>query len=297
MLDSTEIMDKSTILENLMENQSYFTESQWTDNRCDLTRPILVNCAGYVKNDTPFVGSRIRKDWYLLLMAERSLTLADDISFLPGQFIIHSPLSPVHYENTSHLLGYYWVHFTGSWVASLLEKIRIEPDRVYTVPSDVMGTLPQEFTRLFREFILRRNGFDEMTASYLSALLVRLGRSIHPSPSESDTTVRRRLEHSIRYIHSHYTEALRIGDLAAIEHLSDGRYRELFRVAFGVSPSEYITNLRLSEACELLVTTDLTVTEVAEQSRYNDVLYFCRLFKKRHGIPPGHFRKKETNLL
>ena len=94
----------------------------------------------------------------------------------------------------------------------------------------------------------------------------------------------------MQHIHFHYTSPLHITELAEMEHLSVSRYREIFHLAFGISPSEYLMKLRITYAQELLISTELSVTEVANACGLEDVLYFCRLFRKKVGMTPGNYR-------
>jgi len=99
----------------------------------------------------------------------------------------------------------------------------------------------------------------------------------------------RKLE-TLAYLHSHFREETRIAELASMEHLSESRYRTVFRRHTGVSPGEYRIALRMQHACELLSQTDITVTEIAADCGYTDVLYFLRIFKNKIGMPPGEYR-------
>ncbi|MOA49378.1 HTH-type transcriptional regulator YesS [compost metagenome] len=57
-----------------------------------------------------------------------------------------------------------------------------------------------------------------------------------------------------------------------------------------ISFIEYLTQLRVAKAQELLETTDLLVNEIAEQVGYNPK-NFIRVFKKQVGLPPGQYRE------
>lgn len=276
-----------------MENQSYYMRGISWDNCRDLTVPLLVNCTGYVKLAQPFSNTGQRKDWYLQLMNEGRLHSGEGDTLSAGQFILRSPERIYRYGlQEGSAMGYYWAHFTGSFVQQLLAENQIEPDRIYTLREEAMPALGREFGLLFREFMLRRPGFEHMAASLLTSILVRLGRGVLADSKDAmDYGLRKRLEQSAAYIHSHYTENISVGTLAAMEHLSDSRFREVFREAFGVPPSEYIIGLRIAHACELLLVTDLTVSQIAEVCGYPDVLYFSRLFHKKIGTPPLSYRK------
>lgn len=146
-----------------------------------------------------------------------------------------------------------------------------------------------QFEQLFQEFMLRDLGFDCSTASIASDILVTLARSCRRKSSLS----RRTLE-SISYLHSSFYKDFPLAKLAELEHMSQSRYREVFRSQTGYSPAEYRTALRMQKACEQLIQTNLSLSEIAVSCGYKDLLYFFRVFKKHCGMTPSEYRKQQT---
>ncbi len=64
-----------------------------------------------------------------------------------------------------------------------------------------------------------------------------------------------------------------------------------FRSAFGMTPSSFLTERRLSEACRLLEETDLGLDEIARQCGYENGFYLSRVFRKNRGIRPSVYRR------
>lgn len=67
----------------------------------------------------------------------------------------------------------------------------------------------------------------------------------------------------------------------------------VFKKNLGVSPTKYINNLKIAYARQLLVYTDLTVTEIAEKCGFENLSHFYHLFKKQYIASPGTFRKRQ----
>ena len=68
--------------------------------------------------------------------------------------------------------------------------------------------------------------------------------------------------------------------------------RRLFQRAFGVTPHQYLTDLRLGRAAELLAIADrasLSVIDIARSCGYRDALHFSRMFKKQYGVAPSQY--------
>jgi len=73
-------------------------------------------------------------------------------------------------------------------------------------------------------------------------------------------------------------------------NLSSQRLRQLFKKETGLSPIQFIRDLRAKKAAYLLRTSFLTIKEVAFHSGAGDISHFVRDFKKRYGVTPSEFR-------
>ena len=98
---------------------------------------------------------------------------------------------------------------------------------------------------------------------------------------------------AIDYIHSNYrSTAVEIKQLAEMCCVSETYFRKLFKKIHGVSPVEYITNLRLEFASHLLRSQLYTVNEVAYKSGFCDSKYFSKIFKKHYNCSPKKFQNQ-----
>lgn len=64
-----------------------------------------------------------------------------------------------------------------------------------------------------------------------------------------------------------------------------------FKKVYGVSPKQYLLNIRMNNAQNLLETTDYTVAEIAAIVGYDNSLYFSRIYHKQKGQAPSDYRK------
>lgn len=76
--------------------------------------------------------------------------------------------------------------------------------------------------------------------------------------------------------------------------ISAAYLRKLFNMVFGVPPHKYILRLRIQKARILLSEDQLKIKDIAEMCGFSSVFYFNRVFSKATGIPPGEFRKDNT---
>lgn len=93
------------------------------------------------------------------------------------------------------------------------------------------------------------------------------------------------------YIQQHYQEALRLEDVSTAVGFNATYFSTLFKKETGQNFMDYLTELRISKAKELLCGEELSVQDVAEQVGYRDLKYFSRLFKKLTGVSPSDYKK------
>jgi AraC-like DNA-binding protein len=97
---------------------------------------------------------------------------------------------------------------------------------------------------------------------------------------------------SIKYINEHFAEDIDLKKLAVIEHYNISYYTEWFKNKMKVSPVEYIQNLRVKKAKELLLNSNLSILQISQMVGYEHNSSFTRVFKYLEKITPAEFRKK-----
>lgn len=98
------------------------------------------------------------------------------------------------------------------------------------------------------------------------------------------------IESALDYIHRYYTEELTLKKVADHIHISRNYFSILFKRLLNQNFIDYVIDLRIKKAKELLEHSTLKVYEVAEQSGFRDVKYFSKMFKKTTGVSPGDYR-------
>ena len=98
-------------------------------------------------------------------------------------------------------------------------------------------------------------------------------------------------EKVIAYIREEYYRPLSLEQLAAYFNFSPKYISNLVKAQTGKSYTDYLTDLRISHAVELLVRTNMEIKEIAAAVGYEDQQYFHRIFKKKTGQTPTQYRK------
>ena len=92
------------------------------------------------------------------------------------------------------------------------------------------------------------------------------------------------------YIHAHVTDRLESREVAKLMHLSPRTLTRLFRRTLGKTFLEYVHELRIGRACEMLIHTDKTVTEICYATGFNNLAHFNRKFRALKSRTPRAYR-------
>lgn len=99
------------------------------------------------------------------------------------------------------------------------------------------------------------------------------------------------IEDIISYINNNITTDLSLENLANKASFSPIYFHKLFKVSTGKNLREYIEDQRIKKAIELLISTNLTLTEIAYECGFSSQSYFSYAFKKRMGVTPREYAK------
>lgn len=95
----------------------------------------------------------------------------------------------------------------------------------------------------------------------------------------------------MRFIHSHYQESISVEDIAREAHISKRVCFRLFQENLHMTPLEYMTGYRLRKACQRLVDTNESITQIAYNCGLGSSSYFGKVFRERYGCTPAAYRK------
>lgn len=100
-----------------------------------------------------------------------------------------------------------------------------------------------------------------------------------------------KIEPALQYVNANFSKALSTAALAELVHLSEGYFCQIFKEATGKSTMQYLHEIRVEKAEEMLRSTTATVSEIADCCGFADPNYFSRIFKKIKGVTPGSLRE------
>ncbi len=97
-----------------------------------------------------------------------------------------------------------------------------------------------------------------------------------------------------QYIRMHYMEDLTLNTLADLVYLNPNYLSNIFAQTTGCTLNKYIKQIRMEKAQDLLLNTNMKVTDISQAVGYPNTSYFCKSFQKLFGTTPERFRQGET---
>lgn len=133
------------------------------------------------------------------------------------------------------------------------------------------------------------DGFsDEIVKAYIKTLLIRLTRLT--KSKEFIKNKSSEFMHIANYIDENFSGEINLDILCSEFSISKSHLSRQFKASTGFGINKYISLVRIKNAEKLLLTTDYSITKIAELCGFNDSSYFSAVFKKLKGISPLKLR-------
>ena len=154
--------------------------------------------------------------------------------------------------------------------------------------------------RLVKEYSEEQPEFQLMVKALIIEMLVLILRSLEKVQDNTVTlalskNAKRKqylVNHAIYYLENHHTQEITLEQLADTLYVSPTYLSKVFKESTGMSPINYLIQVRLKHAKELLANEQLTIREISQAVGYQDAYHFSKLFKKYYGVSPSHLAKK-----
>ena len=152
----------------------------------------------------------------------------------------------------------------------------------------------EEAAAAFRALTDEKFGYEIRTRSALSSILLLLlekeGEAIsRPAKSQAETD---RIRQMLSFIRLHYTQPIRVQQIADSAFISRRECMRVFRNIIGLSPIQYLISRRIEEGKNLLRTTDYSIAQIASFSGFSSQSYFAQTFQKSMGMSPTQYRRQ-----
>lgn len=231
----------------------------------------------------------------------------ESIPYKPDMFTIIPKNYPHNTESEDFSLSR-WEYFFIDVEAFLLENyrdneifaedlIKIINNRAWAEETSRHPEAAGLIRGILEEMRYKKDLYAESVRGMILSLLINIARMNHKfsakvrqqSSGVSHMTV------ALHYIGKHYAEDLKIGDLAAVSHMSETHFRRVFQKTMNMTPSDYLNLVRVQGACEYMKKNTVSMEMVAEKCGFQSVSTFNRNFKKILGITPYQWKIHPDN--
>lgn len=222
------------------------------------------------------------KGTYKVNNTSYNLTVGDGFLIYPNELIYYEADKDNPWE-------YIWVGLVGTKINDYLNKTSLSK-------SNPIFTL-SESSKLINSInsIINSTNIDtNKNLKILSNLYDFLFELLNEFPNlinSNKNAQQAYLDEALLYIQLNFQDNISVMDIA--NHLSIDRsyLHRIFKKNLNLSPQEYILNLKLEKATELLSTTSLTIGDIARSVGYSDTMLFSKTFKKYKSCTPSKYRK------
>lgn len=246
---------------------------------------LVLVCGGTAKHiQPPFSSPLSRGD--ILLIPSGVIHAYDDCDDLEIRNLIYEPDRLVLPRLDSYSLPFFQLLFSPRKKHG--ETNTVAP--VMHLEEDNFSEILNVFDRLDSERSGIQPGKQFYTLSILMELLLKLSRF-----SELKTITyqpRFLIAGALEYMRKHYARPITIDQISKAAGMSRRNLFRYFQTLLGCTPHDYLAKIRLQHAAELLLQTNLTLSEIAFRCGFCDSNYFTKQFRKEYSTTPFHFRKE-----
>ena len=149
------------------------------------------------------------------------------------------------------------------------------------------------FDNIYYEYHQKDVGYIDLIRIYVAQIIILLLRKLQKQRESTLSGSQRALvQEVIAYIESNYSYRIRADEIAANMFFNRNYIAKLFKQETGRSIREFVSQIRIREACRLLAATDTSIAEIAAACGFVDMKAFYQFFKKHTGCTPKTYRNQ-----
>jgi AraC-like DNA-binding protein len=217
-------------------------------------------------------------------------TSTDQFQVVPGSILILRP-GIWHRYKPDPTTGWneHYIGFNGNFCENLFTEGFFQAGK----PVLYVG-FQESLLKLFFEIIQsvkdEKTGHQQVSAANTILMLSKI-LSVVRNQEFAGKTIERTIRKACLYFRENLNTNVNIEKLATDLHVGYSYFRQMFRKYTGISPTQYHLSLRIQKAKDLLVSTDQSFKEIANDLGFESYFYFSRVFKDKTGESPLEFRK------
>ncbi|MDE6476020.1 MAG: AraC family transcriptional regulator [Erysipelotrichaceae bacterium] len=214
-----------------------------------------------------------------------------------GDFFFISPHATITYTaDDKDPWIYYWFGFRGDLVEHYLKNTSISINNPIFSLNNSTERIKSAMSRLIEISLISEHN-DMLLNSCLLEILYQLSQSFpKKAPLQQRVSQNLLLAKALAYLEHNYGQNIKIGTLATLLNIDRSYLHRLFIEQLEVSPKQFLTNIRLEKAKQLLLDSDLSIRNIAYSVGFDDASNFSKLFKQETGMTANSYRKKAKRI-
>jgi AraC family transcriptional regulator, transcriptional activator of pobA len=181
---------------------------------------------------------------------------------------------------------------------SFLKAERLSP---LLIPNEELFSEILDFLEKIRNEIQRKDRSENIIRALVYLILAKLdnvgkGQDISAFNALSENKNNRHLQGFIKLVEEHYLEVHEVQFYADKLFISANYLNKIVRELLGTTSKKYIAHKLAQEAKNLLSFTDLSISEISDQLKFESPSYFTRFFKKHEDLKPKEFRSRRSSI-
>lgn len=146
------------------------------------------------------------------------------------------------------------------------------------------------YYKLFELIQEEKPGFQQIASGMILELLGKMVAH-HKQGDFSGKSIEQVIQKTRLYIRENIENNIDFHQLALHHHISYNHFRKMFKKYTGMAPKQYLLELKLMRAKEMILTSDKPISQISENLHFESIHYFSRYFKKKMGCTPSSIRK------
>lgn len=257
---------------------------------------VYIQEIGSLEAAKPHKSMRVDLDSYLYFFVRsgsgRLNYCGKNYDLRPGDMVFIDCKQPYSHEtDPKDLWELSWIHFNGEVLPAIYEKYVSRGGRPVFHPES-----QEKYDRLHGELFSLAGSDDYIRDMKINAGLSRLLVYIMEeswNPEEADAGQKKNHLLPIKeYLDGHFAEKIALDDLAERFGISKFYLTRVFKEQYGVSINNYLLQVRITKAKNMLRFTDEKVETIGHSCGLGEANYFSRTFKQAEGITPSEYREK-----
>ncbi len=160
-------------------------------------------------------------------------------------------------------------------------------EQIYSIPVAETDTFYQNFLHTKNRYLYRKSSFELMGLSTLYDITARMNG--YGTKNQKYKVI----ETAEKYLQANSCDpALNMEEAARSSNVSEAYFRRLFKEKYSMSPYQYILEIRINKAKEMLLMDEASVSEISEACGFSNLYSFSRSFKENVGVSPVTFKKR-----